>query len=341
MKLEDLILRPLVSRDLETLSYIAKTVGTGFTSIPDNQAYLEQKVERVIASFQGTIEPKARLYLFVLEDIRQKKFAGLCGIEAMIGYGVPFYNYKISTITQVCESLKKYIDHEIIQIVNDFQESSELVSLFLDPAYRGQRRGELLSRSRFLFIAQFPQLFSNTVVAEIRGISDTEGQTPFWDQLGRPFFDMAFREADFLTTVGGKQFISDLMPRYPIFLDLLSTETKTVIGQPHPDAMRAKKLLENEGLAYDGYIDIFDGGPLIGAKTDNIFTISHSFAYQVGGVVAKIDEGQQYMIANQKLDFRLILSTLQFNEHGEVLLTAEAADNLQVTQGDPIRFIKF
>ena len=46
-----------------------------------------------------------------------------------------------------------------------------------------------------------------------------------------------------------------------------------MIGQPHPTGRAALKMLENENFDWDGYIDIFDGGPTVTARTDKIKTV--------------------------------------------------------------------
>ena len=154
MELDSLVLRPIQTSDINSLCEVAATVGSGFTSLPNNKDFLQQRLELAVESFQQKNPPEERLYLLVMEDKLEGRFAGLCGIEAKVGNRVPFYNFKVSTVSQVCESLDIYLEHKVLQVVNDFQAATELVSLFLHPDYRGHQRGELLSRSRFLFIAQ-------------------------------------------------------------------------------------------------------------------------------------------------------------------------------------------
>ena len=50
--------------------------------------------------------------------------------------------------------------------------TAELCSLFLHPDWRRDGNGSLLSKSRFLFLAEFPEYFSPRVIAEMRGVSD-------------------------------------------------------------------------------------------------------------------------------------------------------------------------
>ncbi len=59
------------------------------------------------------------------------------------------------------------------------------------------------------------------MVSELRGVVGPDGVSPFWEALGRHFFKMDFSEADRLSATTDNQFILDLMPKYPIYADLL------------------------------------------------------------------------------------------------------------------------
>lgn len=339
-----LVLRPLQKSDLNLLINIAKTVGPGFTSLPDDKNFLEQKLQRVVDSFEGNIDIAERLYLFVLEDIENNKPAGVCGIEASVGCSSPFYNFKISTITQLSKTEDKFLEHKILQLVNNFQHAAELVTLYLFPEYRGNRRSELLSRARLLFIAEFNKLFSDTVIAEIRGVSDEKGYAPFWEYVCRPFFDMEFTKADMLTNVSGKQFIADLMPTHPIYLELLPKEVHDVIGVANKSANKAKQMLMKEGFQYRNYIDIFDGGPLIEAKTDFISSIVESKKVEAT-IVDKFSatklSPKLALICNTSMDYRLCLAEVNITSAQGVEINKSTASKLKVSANDKIRYCLF
>ncbi|MFH7127688.1 arginine N-succinyltransferase [Klebsiella pneumoniae] len=55
-----------------------------------------------------------------------------------------------------------------------------MCTLFLDPQWRKEGNGYLLSKSRFLFMAAFRERFNEKVVAEMRGVIDEQGYSPFW-----------------------------------------------------------------------------------------------------------------------------------------------------------------
>jgi arginine N-succinyltransferase len=84
---------------------------------------------------------------------------------------------------------------------------------------------------------------------------------------------MEFPEADRLSAATDNQFILDLMPKYPIYAELLPAEAQAVIGRCHPDGEGARRLLEWEGYRYADVVDIFDAGPLMTAPRDHVRTV--------------------------------------------------------------------
>ena len=82
----------------------------------------------------------------------------------------------------------------------------------------------LLARSRYLFIAQHRARFADRILAELRGVIDEAGGSPFWDGVAGRFFGMNFQEADEFNAVHGNQFIADLMPKHPIYTAMLQRE---------------------------------------------------------------------------------------------------------------------
>ena len=71
-----------------------------------------------------------------------------------------------------------------------------------------------------MLIAVDPVRFGPKAMAEIRGFTDGEGKSPFWDAVGSKFFHMDYRKADVLSA-RDHRFIADLMPR-------LKRETRSV-----------------------------------------------------------------------------------------------------------------
>jgi arginine N-succinyltransferase len=164
--------------------------------------------------------------------------AGVCAIKGAVGLTEPFYNYRIGTLVHSSRELDVFTRMDTLYLSNDLTGSTELCSLFLHPDYRSGNNGKLLSKSRFLFIAQFPHLFTEKLIAEMRGYQEESGRSPFYEGLGRHFFKMDFDHVDALTAVGKKSFIAELMPRQPMYVDYLPQDAQDVIGKVHTPPRR-------------------------------------------------------------------------------------------------------
>ena len=161
----------------------------------------------------------------------------------------------------------------------------------------------MLARSRYLFIKAHRQRFGDRILAELRGVIDEAGGSPFWDGLAGRFFGMNFQDADAFNAINGHQFIADLMPKHPIYTAMLSETARAAIGLPHPSGRAAMRMLENEGFAFEKYIDIFDGGPTMTARIDSVRSIRESRDARV--VAIDRDGGTEALVAQGRLsDFR-------------------------------------
>jgi arginine N-succinyltransferase len=157
----------------------------------------------------------------VLED-DDGRVVGISAIAGAVGLREPWYNFRVGLTVSASQELNIYREIPTLFLANDLTGNSELCSLFLHADYRSGLNGRMLSKARMLFIAEFPQLFGNKIIAEMRGVSDEAGRSPFWESLGRHFFKMEFSQADYLTGVGNKAFIAELMPKFPLYTCFLS-----------------------------------------------------------------------------------------------------------------------
>lgn len=331
-----MVIRPVTENDFDAIMNLANRSGVGMTTLPKDEKVIESHIVRSVKSISSAIKkPKNEYYFFVLEDQKKGQIAGCCAIKAAAGNNYPLYSYKVGTVTRVSYELNIRKNHSLLYLVNDLQGKTEICTLFLLPEYREGGNGVLLSRSRFLFMGQFRQRFTDMVFAEMRGISDEQGNSPFWDSLGRHFFDMDFARADFLTAVTNKQFIADLMPREPIYTSLLSKEAQASIGKPHHSTIPAMKILEKQGFAYNEYVDIFDAGPTIVALFDHIKTISNARPYTVK-LIDEVKSLHPVLIANSRLDFRAKLGHVVLHDDQTVTINSQCATGLQVSPDDNV-----
>lgn len=335
------LVRPIRPSDLEALLALARKAGAGFTSLPPDAEFLRQKIELSLASFAADVRQAGHeRYLLVLEDAASGQIGGCCAVEAACGLDEPFYNYRVGLQVQASRPLDVYTRVPTLFLTNDYTGSSVLCSLYLRPESRRAGAGGLLSRCRFLLMAQHPQRFATRVIAEMRGVSDAGGRSPFWEGLGRHFFGVDYERAEHLVGQGNKSFIAELMPRHPIYTVLLPHEAQAVLGQVHPETAPALRLLEREGFRCQGYVDIFDGGPTAEAPRDQIRSLRQSQVLPAR-VMPRGTPGaaSQYLVANTQLaDFRCTLAPLAPSRDHVVLDQATAAA-INIAPGDNVRIM--
>ncbi len=324
-------IRAARNSDLKPLYEMAKLTGGGFTNLPPDRTALTAKLERSAAAFAREEDTKADdLFVLVLENTETGEVRGTCQIFTHVGQNYPFYSYRIGTLTQHSKELGRTFRADMLGLTTDLEGSSEVGGLFLHPAERAGGLGLLLARSRYLFIARHRARFADRVLAELRGIIDEAGGSPFWDGLAGRFFGMNFQDADQFNAVRGHQFIADLFPKHPIYTAMLPETARAVIGLPHPSGRAAMRMLENEGFAFENYVDIFDGGPTMIAKTDSVRTIRD---VQTATVIATdYDGGEQALIASGRLaDFRCVYGDVRACSGG-VVISPAAARALEITE---------
>ena len=336
-----MIIRPLMASDADALLNLAYKAGVGFTSLPADPNHIAGKIIASLSAFNSEVDfTTEQSYVFVMEDTHTNTVVGICGIESSIGLSSPWYSYRIGTLVHSSRELKVHNSFPTLYLSNDQTACAEVCTLFLDPDYRHSKNGQLLSKSRFLFLAQFAHRFEAKIIAEMRGVSDENGQSPFWDGLGAHFFDMPFADADHLTGLGKKEFIAQLMPRHPLYINLLPKAARDVIGEVHGNTLPARKMLEDEGFRYQGYVDIFDAGPTLETQVNDIRAVRESKNYLVK-IEDHIPIGTvPYLISNTLLDgYRCTMVYIKVPESGPLCISSELASNLHVTALDTVRLV--
>ncbi|MCW8857527.1 MAG: arginine N-succinyltransferase [Kangiella sp.] len=332
-----MVIRPAQHTDLQDILALAASAGTGLTTLPNDPVRIEDKIKNSVDAFsRDIVEPGPEYYFFVLEDDVSGKVVGTCALVAAVGMDEAFYTYKLSTVVNTSRDLGIYNKHKILVLCNDYTGTTEIATLYLSPDYRGGINGRLLAKSRFLFMADFPQRFADKVIAEMRGFSDEQGLSPFWESLGRRFFTMDFAKADAISGLGSNQFIAELMPQHPIYVDMLSGDARQVIGQVHPDTRPALAMLKREGFRYQNYVDIFDAGPTIEVPKDQIKTYRASRLVPIK-VGEPEGDTEAIMISNRRLqEFRTTVFDTRIDTD-ELIVSQDVLDRLEVKEGDTVR----
>lgn len=335
------LLRPVRETDLKSLQALVGQISGGMTSLPDHPNYLKERINDSLRAFDHRItRPGGEVYLFVLEDLVTHKLVGTSGLLSRVGGFDPFYTYRIRQHLQEFAPLQVHNTIQLLELVRNHKGPSEICSLFLHPDYRKNGIGKLLAKSRFLFMKAFPQRFDEDIIAELRGYLDESGRSPFWEAVGKNFFWKDYYHADVLSGIGEKEFIEVLMPEHPIYVTLLPAEAQAMIGEVHPQTVPAKKILLKEGFRVTDEVDIFDAGPILKAKRQNLKSWKQS---RTAGISIK-DELQQsahrFLVTNNRLDFRATLTNAVVSEQDCLVITREIADVLGVNGSDTVQYLQ-
>ena len=261
-----MLLRPVAAEDLDALQSLAAAAGPGIGSLRDDRAGLARRIEQSLQAFATEDQDTSgeERYLFVLQAPAQgteaARLLGCAGIAARAGYGSSFYSYRNEFIVASSPALGLTQRTHTLHLCHDLTGSTLLTSFYIVPG-APEVASQLLSRARLLFLALHPQRFSDRIVAEFPGLLDAQGASPFWDAIGRRFFNMDYPQAEALAGGRSKAFIAQLMPQSPLYVPLLPEAAQSAIGQLHPDGELPFQILIDEGFDTDSSIDIFDGGP--------------------------------------------------------------------------------
>lgn len=332
-----MLVRPAVTGDLNTLMALAANAGAGLTSLPAKEESLIKRLRNVEASFRGGVPVADADYLFVLED-EQGNVIGTSGMLAAAGLREPWYSYRIGLTVTASTELQVYQQHPTLFLVNDLTGATALCSLYVPPEHREGAAGRLLSKARFIHMAEYAADFSARVIVEMRGVSDSDGRSPFWESLGRHFFHMEFARADYLTGIGSKAFIAEMMPKFPLYACFLSAEARAAIGQVHPESEPGLAVIKEEGLSYQGYVDIFDGGPTLESPLQQIRAVSQSKVLLLA-IGTPGDEAQDFMIHNRGRASCRITAAPARIASGTLVVAQDTADRLKLRSGTPVRAV--
>jgi arginine N-succinyltransferase len=336
------VVRPVELTDIDALEKLAAQTMPGVHTLPKTREKIAASVERSIASFAAHVDiPSEESYLFVLEQQASGEIVGTAAIFASAGSNGTYFSFRNDVIQQVSRDLN--ISHSVhaLTLCSELTAYSQLSGFYLTNRSSAGLEAGLLSRARLLFAVLAPHRFGDRFFVPLAGITDKNGQSPFWEALGRKFFKMDFLDAE--KVIGGarnRTLIVELMPHYPVYVPLLPGDAQAAMGQIHPDGELAFNLLTEEGFEADDYIDIFDGGPILQAHKNSLRSFTGSVVRRVALAEpgAACDALVSYAIAaSNEQNFRAITLTCPSVETSEyVCLSQEAQDALMVAPGDSV-----
>lgn len=252
-------------------------------NLPAEKKVIENKIERSVASFANELSKAEAEYLFVVEDVEGEIVVGSSMILAKNGTPKsPNFSYKILKKERFSRELGIGFIHQILRLNVNTDGPTELGGLVVDRAYRRrpEKVGRLISLSRLIFIGMDPRRFEAELHAEMAPPLTDEGRSEFWEALGRRFTGMPYLEADQISSQNNG-FIQSLFPEEDIYLALLDSKARLVLGRVAEETQPALHLLNRIGFKYKEEVDPFDGGPHLGCPVQECTIVKSLKKYKL------------------------------------------------------------
>ena len=331
------IIRPVRLEDEDQLVELVAKSGLGITTLPHSPRLLQKKIQSSLIAFDKNASVDNRKYFFILENLATYKIGGCCGIYAKTGIGERNEFYEVQFEHFDHPAPHQPADLKMLKRVDLHDGPSMLCSLFLSQEFRKDSIGRLLSLSRLMFMGLFPELFTTAVIANLRGFVENN-RSPFWDNVGRHFFDVDYESLLKLQETD-KNSIPDIIPNSSIYVTLISQEAQESIGKPHPNSLPALKMLEAEGFRCTNVVDPYDAGPMVSAELFKTRTLLMRQTGIVGKLATPKDTAKRMMISNHSFDFRACHGNLDIFGKDLICINDTVANALNVKIGDTIHYV--
>ncbi len=336
------VVRQAKPRDVGALVKLARMVY--FVNLPADERLLSEKINHSVRCFRraaGGSEPanisadgtrrksheifglaqmdqESDLFIFVIEDQQTAGVIGTCQIRARQGGpGNPNWSFQLAEKSFFSTTLGYGSTHTVGRLYGDESGPTEIGGLILQPSFRGhgQKPGRLLSFTRFNFIACHRHLFADRVLAEMMAPVTADGDSLFWDHLGRKFIPVKYAEADRFCQFN-RRFIPELFPKEEIYLTLFPLEVQNQLATVSKETIPARRMLESIGFRYRGHIDPFDGGPHLDADTDSITLVRDTQMLEVARPIAaaRCRETAIVSLLSPEGEFRAVDSPVERSE---------------------------
>jgi arginine N-succinyltransferase len=336
------LVREALPSDLADIRRLAEIFDT--VNLPNDPKVLARVVAKSRASFSGrTKNPLDREYLFVCEDLEQRRVVGTSMVIAQHGTReAPHLYYDVLTDERYSGTLGRHFHHRVLRLGANYHGPTEVGGLILLPEYRRypEQLGKQLSYVRFLFMAMHPNRFRPRVLSELLPPLEPDGRSLLWEHLGKKFTNLTYLEADRISKEN-KEFIRTLFPTSEIFVSLFPKRVQRVIGRVGPQSKGVQKMLTRIGFQYSNRIDPFDGGPHYETDFSSIKLIRESRAAALR--VSDVEHGHIGLVGLEstgKVHFRAIRTPFSIR-HGEVIVPEAMAHLLGARAGSAVWAMPF
>ena len=237
-------------------------------NLPNDLDEIDSKIQTSQDSFKKNIPKEKRIYIFVLEDIEQKKIIGSSQIIAAYGdINCPYFEMNE-------KDEKKYL-----KLSKDPEGKYQIGGLVLLSEYRGtkDKLGALVTKIRYLYMGAYPDDFSEKIEVNLTGPFEKKNGkifNAFWNEVGKKYYNIDYEEALLEFSKKGSQFFENFPKDLVVPFDDLSLEAQKSVESVHPQTEPAFKALKKLGFTRKGKHHFLDGAIYISAFKKDISIVT-------------------------------------------------------------------
>ena len=183
-------------------------------------------------------------------------------LRSKLGLDLPRYSYHLGRVVHAAAELNLFSTQPTLMLGNDHTGDSELADLACAP---GLDFDAQVAALRTLIHAALDRLQPcQRVIVELAGPRDAaSGQSPFWQGLGRFFYDGDPAQAQARHGDAWRSHLAALLPRQTLYLSFLNEAAQAAVGRVGEVGQPAAQALRECGFAFAQHVRIDDGGPLL------------------------------------------------------------------------------
>jgi arginine N-succinyltransferase len=206
------------------------------------------------------------------DDPAESRLLASVRLLPAIGLELPRYTYHVGCTVHAAPDLKLFHRQRTLLLGNDHTGASELADLACardDLPLADQAAAlRLVVHAALLAVARARPHYAAQLIAEMPGPRDSAGQSPFWQGLGRQFYDGDPAQAAARLGADWRSHVAALLPRHLVYTSFLSAAAQAAVAQVDAAQRVLREVLEEAGLHYGHHVAIDDGGPVLEADVD-------------------------------------------------------------------------
>jgi arginine N-succinyltransferase len=212
-------------------------------------------------------------------DGQQQVLATLQLVPA-VGLDLPRAAWHVGCAVHAAPELRLHHRQLTLLLGHDHTGASELAALAWQAGDLPQPTRvaalRLLVRAALLRLASQRSRFAPRLIAELPGVRDAQGRSPFWDGLGRHFYAGDPAEAAARHGPAWRSHVASLLPRQLVYASFLTPAAQAAIARADPASALLREVLEESGLRYGHHVAVDDAGPVLEAETDALPGVSQA-----------------------------------------------------------------